>query len=126
MKTRIALTVLLAAVALVGLGCKTTIVDPVSQSQATYRLGKLTAEEPKGIDAVYTASEKAMEELGLKIVQSTKDALHAELVARDAQDRRVAIRLLSITKDRTRITIDVSPVEKAQRMHGAVRDHLGL
>jgi 3-hydroxyacyl-CoA dehydrogenase len=126
MKKRIVLTVLLTAVVLLGLGCKTTIVDPVSQSTATYRFGKLTSEESRGIDAVYAASEKAMEELGLKIVQRTKDALQAELIARDAQDRRVAINLLSITRGTTRITIEIRPAEKAQRIHSAVRDHLGL
>ncbi|MDY0354235.1 MAG: DUF3568 family protein [Sedimentisphaerales bacterium] len=126
MKTRIIWAALLSTVALAPLGCKTTIVDPVSQSRATYRMGKLTAEEPREIDAVYTASEQAMSELGLKVVQRTKDALQAELVARDAQDKKVSVKLLSITKDTTRVTIDISPVEKAQRIHSAIRDNLGL
>ena len=126
MNRRIVWIALLTAVALVGLGCKTTIVDPASQSRATYRLGKLTAEEPREIDAVYAASDRAMSELGLKVVQRTKDALQAELVARDAQDKKVSVKLLSITKDTTRITIDISPVEKAQRIHSAIRDNLGL
>lgn len=126
MNRRIVWIALLTAVALLSLGCKTTIVDPASQSRATYRLGKLTAEGPREIDAVYAATDKAMTELGLKVVQRTKDALQAELIARDAQDKKVSVKLLSITRDTTRITIDIRPAEEAQRFHGAVRDNLGL
>lgn len=125
MKTRICLTALLAFVVLGTLGCKTTIVDPGSQSRATYRLGKLTVEEPTDIDAVYAATEDAMSDLGLKIVQSVKDALQAEVVARDAQDNKVTVKLLSIRSDATQIAIHVSPMEKAQRIYEAIRGNLG-
>ncbi len=67
-----------------------------------------------------------MSDLGLKVVQRTKDELQAEVVARDAQDKKVLVRLLSITKDTTRVMVDVSPVEKAQRIYQAIHDNLGL
>ncbi len=126
MRARICLIALLAAAVLLGLGCKTTIIDPATQSRATYRMGKLTVEEPRDLHALYAATEKAMSDLGLKVVQCFKDQLQAEVVARDAQDKKVAIRLLSITKDTTRITVAVSPVEKAQRIYQAIHDNLGM
>lgn len=126
MKLRICLAALMTAVILLGLGCKTTIIDPDSQHRATYRLGKLTLDEQRGIDAVYAATERAMSDLGLKVVQRSKDALQAEVVARDSQDKKVTIRLLSITKDTTKVTVNVSPMEKAQRIYESVRDNLGM
>ena len=126
MRARICLIAPLAAAVLLGLGCKTTIIDPATQSRATYRMGKLTVEEPRDLHAVYAAAEKAMSDLGLKVVQCFKDQLQAEVVARDAQDKKVLVRLLSITKDTTRVTVDVSPVEKAQRMYQAIHDRIGM
>lgn len=126
MSARIVWIVLLTTVVWLGLGCKTTIIDPATQSRATYRMGKLTVEEPRDLQAVYAAADKAMSDLGLKVVQRTKDELQAEVVARDAQDKKVLVRLLSITKDTTRVTVDVSPVEKAQRIYQAIHDNLGM
>ncbi len=126
MKSRTCLAALLTAVILLGLGCKTTIIDPDSENRATYQMGKLSLEETKGIDAVYAATEKAMSDLGLKVVQRTKDALQAEVVARDAQDKKVIVKLLSVTKDTTKVSINVSPMEKAQRIYESIHDNLGM
>lgn len=126
MKSRIYLAALLTAVILLGFGCKTTIIDSDSESRATYQMGKLNLEESRGIDAVYAATEKAMSDLGLKVIQRAKDALQAEVVARDAQDKKVIVRLLSITKDTTKVTVEVSPMEKAQRIYEAIRDNLAM
>jgi len=126
MRVRICLIALLSSIVLLGLGCKTTIIDPNSQNRATYQMGKLTVEEPRDLNAVYAATEKAMSDLGLKVVQRTKDELQAEVAARDAQDKKVLVRLLSITKDTTKVSIDVSPVEKAQRIYEAIHDNIGM
>ncbi len=126
MKSRTCLATLLTAVILLGLGCKTTIINPDAENQATYQMGKLRLEEPKGIDAVYAATEKAMSDLGLKVVQRTKDALQAEVIARDAQDKKIIVKLLSITKDTTKVTVNVSPMEKAQRIYESIHENLGM
>lgn len=126
MKSRTCLAALLTAVIALGLGCKTTIIDSASENQATYQMGKLTLEETQGIDAVYAATEKAMSDLGLKVVQRAKDALQAEVVARDAQDKKIIVKLLSVTKDTTKVTVNVSPMEKAQRIYESIHDNLGM
>lgn len=126
MTARIRLTALLISTVLLGLGCKTTIIDPATQSRATYQMGKLTVEEPRDLNTVYAATEKAMSDLELKVVQRTKDELQAEVIARDAQDKKVLVRLLSLRKDATKVSIDVSPVEKAQRIYEAIHDRIGM
>lgn len=124
MKARMALTALLAGATLLGLGCKTTIIDTGAETRATYQFGKLTAEEPADIDTVYQAAERAMTALGVNVVQKVKDALQAEIVARDAQDKKITIKLLALTNDSTRLTIDVGSVDKARRIYQTIRDNL--
>lgn len=124
MKARIALIALLTSAVLLGLGCRTTIVGDGGETQATYRLGTLSAQEMRSIDAVYAAAEDAVDELGLSVVQRTKDALQAELVTRDAQDNRITIKLMATGRESTRVEINARPVEKARRIYEAIRTNL--
>ena len=124
MKARILLIALLVVTTLVGIGCTTTMMDTGTDSSATYRFGRLTAEEPKELSAVYQATEAAMSQLGLSVVQKVKDELEAKIIARDAQDRKIIVELVSVAKDATRIVIRVSSAEKAQRIYQTIRDGL--
>ncbi len=124
MKARICLTALLALGVVLAIGCKTTIIDPNTKQKATYQMGKLTTEEPYDLTSVYDATEKAVSELGLNVVSRVKDRLQAEIVARDAQDKKLTIKLLSLAKDRTEIKVDASPMEKAQRIFESIHDNL--
>ena len=124
MKTHAPLTALLAAIVLVSVGCSTTVIEPGTQTSATYRWGKLTAQEPRGIDAVYAATEQALGDLGLNIIQKMKDQLEAEVIARDAQDKKIRINLVAVRKDTTDITIHVGSVEKARRIYQTIHDTL--
>jgi cytidylate kinase len=125
MNRSIRITVLLTLITLGAIGCKTTIIDPNTKQQATYRMGKLTVEESRDLTTVYNAAERAMSDLGLNVVSRVKDKLQAEIVARDAQDKKLTVKLLSLAKDRTEITIDASPMEKAQRIYESIHDGLG-
>ena len=124
MNKRTPLILLLAAILAAGIGCSTTVIDPGTQSSATYRWGKLTTEEPADIATVYAAADKAMTDLGLSIVQKTTDELDANLVVRDAQDKKITVQLLAVTKDRTKIIIAVGSVEKARRVYQTIHDNL--
>lgn len=124
MKARIALIVLLTAAVLLGLGCKTTVVGPGGEMQGTYRLGTFKAQESSAIEAVYAATEAAVNDLGLSIVQRTKGALEAEIVTRDAQDNRITIKLLATSRNSTSMEIKASPVEKARRIYEAIQSNL--
>ena len=124
MKARIALITPLIAAVLLGLGCKTTIVGTGGESQATYRLGTLKSQEARGIDVLYQAAEQAMTTLGLNVIQKNKDALQGEIVARDAQDKKITVKLASITKDSTKLTIDAGSIEKDRRIYQAIKSTL--
>lgn len=115
---------LLAASLLLGQGCKTTVIGPEGQTVATYRLGKLSAEEPKDINAVYEAALEALTELELNIIQKMKDELTAKVIARDSQDTQITVSLLAITKDSTKVTIRAGSYARASRIYQTM--HKGL
>jgi hypothetical protein len=123
MARRIVLTALLA-VSLIGSGCTTTVMNPGTDSSATYRFGVLKAEENRDISSVYQAAEAAVADLGLSIIQKVKDQLEAKIVARDAQDKKIIIELVSLTKDTTEVKVRVGSADKARRIYQTIHDKL--
>jgi len=102
----IVLTVLCLMMTVVLQGCLVAAVGAGAGTVA-YMRGDMEAVEAKDIDAVYAATKKAVEQLELKVSSDTKDALSAEIVARDAQDKKITIKLKSTTEDTTQISIRV-------------------
>lgn len=123
MKTRILLLTLLAG-GVSGLGCTTTVIDPGGETSATYRFGRLTATVQADIADAYQATEQAMEELGLNVVQKLQDQLEAQVVARDAQDKRIGVELLSITNAKTDVVIQAGSLVKARRIYDTILANL--
>jgi hypothetical protein len=124
MKERIVLTTLLSSSILLSASCSTTVVSPDAEATAVYRMGKLSSTISADINTTYTAAEAAMQELGLSIVQRSKDQLEARVVARDSQDSRIVVQMLALTDGLTRLSIDASPLAKARRTYQAVLDNL--
>lgn len=115
---------LLAAIVVMGQGCKTTLVGPEGQTSAVYRLGKLSAEEASDIDSLYNATMNSLTELELSISQKLKDELTAKVTARDSNDKKVTINLVSITKDTTKITIQAGSFARASRIYQTIQETL--
>ena len=105
-KREVALTVLCLMMTVVLQGCLVAAVG-VGAGTVAYLRGDLEAVEAKDIDAVYVATKKAVEQLELDVSSDTKDALSAEIVARDAQNKKIAIKLKSTTEGTTQISIRV-------------------
>ncbi|UCD49875.1 MAG: DUF3568 family protein [Phycisphaerales bacterium] len=124
MKHRIILAALLLATISLGVGCTTTVINPGTDTSATYRLGQLTAQEDKDIASVYAATEAAVDELGLSVIQKVKDELEANIVARDAQDKKIVIELVSLTKGTTEVKVKVASPDKAGRIYQTIHDKL--
>jgi len=124
MKTRIILLALLSAGTLLGIGCETAVIGPGTKTSAVYRFGKLTSTVSADIGTSYKASEAAMQELGLNVVQRVKDQLEAKLIARDSQDNRIVVDLVAITDETTKLTIDVNSLAKARRIYQAILDNM--
>ena len=72
-----------------------------------YVRGDLEAVEAKSLDELYSAAVKAVEELELALISKNKDALSAEIIARDAEDKKIRIKLSSAAEGTTKVTIRV-------------------
>ncbi len=123
MRRRTLLIALLSVTVLLG-GCKTTVINPGTDSSATYRLGRLTATESQPIATVYEASTAAVTKLGLSIIQKVKDELQAKIIARDAQDKKIIVELTSLTESTTEVKVRTGSSEKARRIYQAIHDTL--
>jgi hypothetical protein len=89
------------AVALVGAGVGAGV------GTVAYLKGDLEAVESKDIDTVLEATEKALEELEIMVSTKTKDKMSAVIVARDAQDKKITIKLSATTEGNTTLSIRV-------------------
>ena len=85
-------------VAAVGLGAAGTIA---------YVRGDLEAVESAKLDVVYDAALKSLDKLDLKVTMKSKDVLSAVIVARDAQDKKITIKLKALTEEATKLYIRV-------------------
>jgi hypothetical protein len=124
MRTRVALMVLLSVGILLGLGCEKSVVGPRGETTASYRLGTLTSDVPADMNTTYQAAEQAMKDLNLIVLQSTGGQLGASIVARDPQDRRIAINLTSLTDKATKMTIDAGSEASATRVYREIVSNL--
>ncbi len=124
MVTRITLIGLLAGTILLGLGCTTTQINPGTETSATYRFGQLDATLNAPMDATYKATDRATQSLGLSVVQRLQDKLESQIAARDAQDRKITIILVSAAADKTKLTIKAEPESKATRIYQTILEEL--
>ena len=85
-------------VAAVGLGAAGTIA---------YVRGDLEAVESEKLDVLYEATLKAVEKLELSVTTKSKDAMSALIVVRDAQDKKITIKLKAVTEEATKLYIRV-------------------
>jgi hypothetical protein len=125
-KNKVVLVVLLVLTAAVVQGCVVAAVGAGAGTVA-YLRGDLEVVESKDINAVYAATKKALDELGYKVTKDAKDALEAEIVARDAGDDKITIVLKKTAADATKVSIRVGTFgdeTKSQLIYGKIRDNL--
>lgn len=125
----VCLLLLLAGLAVNTGGCLAVAVGAGAAGTVAYMQGDMETEEPCTIDQTYTATREAADELGLKIIEGEtgKDALSAHVVARDAADKKVEVRLKAITPNTTKIAIRVGTFgdsTKTHRIYNTIREHL--
>jgi len=105
-------------VAAVGIGAAGTIA---------YVRGDLQAVESASIDEVYEASLKALKELELIPTRKVKDALGAEIITYDAQDKKITIILKFTAEGTTKLSIRVGVFgseTKSRLIYQKIRDNL--
>jgi endo-beta-N-acetylglucosaminidase D len=108
MRTKqILLYFLLMMIAVFGQGCVVAAVGAGAAGTIAYIRGDLESIESENIDKVYDAALQAAEELELRIISKSKDALSATIVARDAQDKKVQIKLQTKAENTTKLSIRI-------------------
>jgi len=123
--TRATFITLLAGCILLGLSCTRTQINPGTETSATYEGDTLRSTVAAPMDSAYQAAEQASQTLGLSVVQRLQDKLESRIIARDSQDKKIVIHLLSITPDKTRMTINVTSEAKATRIYQTILEQLG-
>lgn len=104
---RLLSTILFIGMAFSGQGCMIAVVGLGAAGTIAYVRGDLQVTESEPIDVVYEATLKALEDLDLSITSQSKDALVAEIITYDAQDKKIGIKLKASTDKTTQLSIRV-------------------
>ena len=126
-KSRILLTVLCVIAPTLVCGCMLVAVGAGAVGTVAYVKGDLEAVEAKDLDTVYAAALKAADELGLKVTKESKDAMSAEIIARDAEDKKVTIKLKKTADNTTKLSIRIGVFgneRKSRLIYQAIQDNL--
>ena len=108
-------------------GCMLLAVGAGAAGTVAYVRGDLEAVEAKKLDTVYDATKKALEQLELSISKDTKDAMSAEITARDSQDKKITVKLTAATEDSTKLSIRFGVFgdeTKSRMIHDRIKKNL--
>jgi len=105
-KQQVFLMLLLLCPLLAVQGCVVAAIGAGAGTVAYVR-GDLEVVESENLNSVYKAAEKAIEEFELAVSKKTKDAMSAEIIARDSQDKKIKIKLSATAEGTTKLSIRV-------------------
>jgi len=88
-------------------GCHSEISGAGADTKAKYEWGTLKAELNYPIETTFMAAKKAAEELELTVILDQHDEVAGLIMARDAQEEKVKIKLEALPMSRTILTIHV-------------------
>ena len=126
-KRQVLLVVMLIGSMLLLQGCLAAAVGVGAAGTIAYARGDLEAIESQSIDEVYEATLIALKELELLPTSKSKDALVAEIITYDAQDKKVTINLKSMGDGSTKISIRIGVFgseSKSRLIYQKIRDNL--
>jgi hypothetical protein len=92
-----------------------------------YLKGDLETTEPYGIHQVYSASKKALNDLGITVVQDARKTLSAKIIAKDSEDNKITIRLMFVSDTSTKLSMRIpkgDPEGQSHLIYIKIRDHL--
>jgi hypothetical protein len=121
------LSVLLTSLMVSSTGCLVVAAGAGAAGAVAYMQGDLETSEPYDIATVYAAAQKAAADLKLYVLESGQDALSATVVARDAADKRITIKLKSVTEKTTKVSVRVGTFgddAKSQMVYNRIRENL--
>lgn len=126
-KQQLILVSMLIGTAVLVQGCIIAAVGAGAAGTIAYVKGDLESVQSYNIDTVYQATLDAMNDLDLPVLSKTKDALTAEVVARDAQDKKVTIKLKAATEETTKLSIRIGTFgdkTKSQLIYDKIQENL--
>jgi hypothetical protein len=127
LKIQVLLIAMLVGSMLLLQGCVVAAVGLGAAGTMAYVRGDLQAVESESIDDVYEATLKALNELELLPTRKTKDALGAEIITYDAQDKKITIRLKSAAEGTTKLSIRIGVFgseTKSRLIYQKIRENL--
>jgi len=127
LKSQVLLIAMLVGSMLLLQGCVVAAVGIGAAGTIAYVRGDLESIESESIDVVYDATLKALKELELLPTRKSKDALGAEIVTYDAQDKKIVIRLKSAAEGTTKLSIRIGVFgseTKSRLIYQTIRDNL--
>lgn len=125
----VGLLLVLMGLAVNSAGCLVVAAGAGAAGTVAYLRGDLEMEEAYNLETVYTATREAMEQLELPVLEgrTEKDALSATIVARDASDKRVTIKLKALSERMTTLSIRIGTFgdqTKSQMIYNRIRECL--
>jgi hypothetical protein len=106
-KGQVFLVLLLSGAVVLAGGCVVAAVGAGAAGTVAYVRGDLETVETAGLDALYKASLEALDKLELAVIQKAKDAMTAEIISRDAEDKKIRIKLKSTAEGMTKLSIRI-------------------
>jgi len=110
MKTKLLLVVLLALVLSLTSGCLLFVAGGAAAAGAggyAYVRGEGVSTESAPLDRTWKAALAAMKDLEYPVTSQKKDALQAELTARNASDKKITVSLKKVSDTATEVRIRV-------------------
>src|SRR5882762_9575263 len=104
MKTKFTLLAVLASLIAFASGCALFAVGAAGYA---YAKGELKSTEPAPLDRTWDATVAAVKELQFPIVEQSKDALEARMVATNAEDKDIRIKLKKVADNSTELHVRV-------------------
>ncbi len=104
MKTKFTLVAVLASLIAFASGCALFAVGAAGYA---YAKGELKSTEPTPLDRTWDATVAAVKELQFPIVEQSKDALKARMVATNAEDKDIRIKLKKVADNSTELHVRV-------------------
>jgi hypothetical protein len=99
---------LVLGIAAAGLtGCVAVVAAGAAGTGVAWYSGRLEANLDQNLDAVFAASQKALNQLEFANISNKKSSVDAQLVSRTALDKKVEVTLEKVTDRSTKVIIRV-------------------
>lgn len=118
----------LAALMLAMCGCSRPTI--IGSDAAVYSGGKLYAVAGKDLNSVYLATQKALKQLELEVVEQAKDIFIAKIVAKAADGKKITIWIKPRPGDSSELEIKTGTLtgneERSRVIYKQIQQNLGI